>query len=311
MKTPEKLLDGWEAGGGDRRILSDPGTAHLVVEGRKITSAHTIPGLTVDSCETDEGIEARIRLAAGVRLDRPVHLCMGMLGHTGSQKIVMDVALEASALARFITHCVFPEARQIRHVMEASARLEPGAELHYTETHVHGPQGGVLVLPKARVKVARGGRYFSAFNLTTGQVGELEIDYDVELEEQAVAELVARIFGHGHDRIRIRERIVLAGAHSRGLIKSRIALEDDACAEVTGITEGRAAGSRGHVDCMEIVKDRAVANAVPIVTVTHPDAKVTHEAAIGSIDRRQLETLMAHGLDSDEAVRLVVDGILS
>ena len=77
------------------------------------------------------------------------------------------------------------------------------------------------------------------------------------------------------------------------------------------MTEGRAAGSRGHVDCMEIVKDRAVASAVPIVQVTHPDAKVTHEAAIGSIDRRQLETLMAHGLDSQEAVRLIVDGILS
>ena len=195
--------------------------------------------------------------------------------------------------------------------MEASTLLGPGAELHYTETHVHGPLGGVLVLPKARVKVARGGRYFSAFNLTSGQVGQLEIDYDIELEEQAVAENIARIFGHGHDRIRIRERIVLAGARSRGLIKYRIALEDDASAEVTGITEGRAAGCRGHVDCMEIVKDRAVANAVPIVTVTHPDAKVTHEAAIGSIDRRQLEALMAHGLDSEEAVRLVVDGILS
>jgi Fe-S cluster assembly scaffold protein SufB len=61
----------------------------------------------------------------------------------------------------------------------------------------------------------------------------------------------------------------------------------------------------------KIVKDRAVANAVPIVNVSHPEAKVTHQAAIGSIDRRQLETLMAHGLDSEEAVRLVVDGILS
>jgi Fe-S cluster assembly scaffold protein SufB len=61
---------------------------------------------------------------------------------------------------------------------------------------------------------------------------------------------------------------------------------------------------------MEIVKDRAVARAVPIVSVNNPLAKVTHEAAIGSVDKRQMETLMAHGLSPDEAVDVIVKGIL-
>jgi Fe-S cluster assembly scaffold protein SufB len=81
-------------------------------------------------------------------------------------------------------------------------------------------------------------------------------------------------------------------------------------AMVTGITEGNAAGARSHVDCMEIAKDSAVAKAIPIVNVTHPFAKVTHEAAIGSVDKRQLETLMAHGLTPEEAVDVIVKGIL-
>jgi len=39
---------------------------------------------------------------------------------------------------------------------------------------------------------------------------------------------------------------------------------------------------------------------------------VTHKAAIGSIDGRQMETLMAKGLDEDEAVGydIIVRGIL-
>jgi Fe-S cluster assembly scaffold protein SufB len=61
---------------------------------------------------------------------------------------------------------------------------------------------------------------------------------------------------------------------------------------------------------MEIVKDNAVAKAIPIVRVTNPLAKVTHEAAIGSVDRRQPETLMAHGLTPDDAVGVIVKGIL-
>jgi hypothetical protein len=61
---------------------------------------------------------------------------------------------------------------------------------------------------------------------------------------------------------------------------------------------------------MEIVKDRAVAKAIPIVQVNNPGAKVTHEAAIGSVDKRQMETLMAHGLSPEEAVDIIVKGIL-
>jgi hypothetical protein len=46
------------------------------------------------------------------------------------------------------------------------------------------------------------------------------------------------------------------------------------------------------------------------VNVTNPLAKVTHEAAIGSVDTRQIETLMAHGLSPEEAVDLIVKAIL-
>jgi Fe-S cluster assembly scaffold protein SufB len=37
---------------------------------------------------------------------------------------------------------------------------------------------------------------------------------------------------------------------------------------------------------------------------------LTHEAAIGSVDKKQVETLMARGLTEDEAVDVVVRGML-
>ena len=61
---------------------------------------------------------------------------------------------------------------------------------------------------------------------------------------------------------------------------------------------------------MEIVKDRARAQSVPIVKVSHSLAKITHEAAIGTVDKKQMETLMAHGLTSEKAVDIIVSGML-
>jgi Fe-S cluster assembly scaffold protein SufB len=94
------------------------------------------------------------------------------------------------------------------------------------------------------------------------------------------------------------------------MIKTRVAVEDEASAEIIGITEGNAAGARGHMDCLEIVRGRATASAQPEVRVSHPEAKITHEAAIGSVDHHQLETLMAHGLSPEAAVDLIVGGLL-
>jgi uncharacterized protein len=198
----------------------------------------------------------------------------------------------------------------VRHIMDAVVEIGEGAEMRYSETHYHGLYGGIEVIPKSVVKIGKNGRYFTDFTLTTGRVGKLAMDYSVTAGENAVTELTARVFGHANDDITIKEKVVLEGKNSRSIIKTRVAIEDDAQAEVTGITEGNAEGARGHVDCMEIVKDRAVAKAIPIVNVTNPLAKVTHEAAIGSVDKRQMETLMAHGLTPEEAVDVIVKGIL-
>ena len=146
--------------------------------------------------------------------------------------------------------------------------------------------------------------------LVQGRVGQLEIDYAVFLGARASAELVARVYGRVADEIGIKEAVRLQGEHSRGLVKTRVAVDDEATAEVVGITEGNADGPRGHVDCTEIVRGRGRVSASPRVSVSHPGAKVTHEAAIGSVDRRQLETLMAHGLAPEEAVEVIVRGLL-
>ena len=71
-----------------------------------------------------------------------------------------------------------------------------------------------------------------------------------------------------------------------------------------------AAKSRGHVDCTVIIMENARAKAVPVVDVRHPEAQVTHEAAIGGVNRTQLETLMARGLDEEEATEMIVQGLL-
>lgn len=311
MSDFEQILAAYQQAGGDAESLRTPGVARLVVSGNQILASHEIPGLRMTANQLPAGIRARVDVAAGADIPMPVHLCFGVLPEEGVQRILVHFEIGDRAKARFMAHCTFPNARRVRHIMDGTIHVGAGATMDYRETHFHGTYGGVEVLPTARVTVDEGGRYATTFALSQGRAGRVQFDYEVDVAADGVAELNARVMGSGDDDIAVREVIRLNGPRARGLAKSRIAVRERARSDVHATTEGHAAGARGHVDCVEIVRDQAVANAVPVVRVTHPQAQVTHEAAIGTVDKKQLETLLARGLDEDAAVDVIVRGMLT
>lgn len=285
--------------------------AHLEVNGNEVVGAHLVPGLEIDVDQTEDGIEAHIHLLEGVRLPNPVHLCFGLLPEEGLQHIVMKVDVDAGSSAAVQAHCTFPNAVDIIHKMDAVVNIAPGATYEYFERHLHGKEGGVLVIPKTRVHVAEGGRFKTEFELIKGRAGVIDFDYEVDCEALSIVEMLTRIIGRGSDSITIRETAHLNGEAARAVLNSHLALRDDARAEVFNTLTANAPYARGHVDCKEIVQGRATAKAVPVVEVNHPLAHVTHEAAIGSVDSKQLQTLMSRGLSDERATDLIIEGLLS
>ncbi len=285
--------------------------AHLVVHHNSIVSSHLIPGLEADIDELPDGISARIRIKEGAKIRYPVHLCFGMMPEDGLQKIIMDIDLEERSKVSIFAHCTFPNAVNVEHLMDGKIRVGPGAQYNYQERHIHGKAGGVKVLPKTRVQLDEGARFKTGFELIKGYVGSIEIDYETTCNAFSVMEMDARINGKGSDDIKIREIGHLVGEGARGILTSRIAVRDQAQAHVYNRLTATAPFARGHVDCKEIVQGNGVATAVPIVEVRHPKAHITHEAAIGSVDSKQLETLMSRGLSEEDAVELIIEGLLS
>jgi len=310
-KEYEVMVDAYKKAGGDGTSLVSKDIAKLVIHQNKVLSAQEVDGIKIETKETESGVNIDFLVEKGVRIERPVHLCFGILPQEGLQEIILKLNAQDDSEVKVIAHCIFPNAVKVIHKMDADIVIGNNARFDYKETHYHGEFGGIEVVPRAKVKVGKGGVWQSTFALSQGLVGKLDYDFEVFCEEKAFAELVVKVFGKNEDDIKILEKIHLDGEGARGLAKSRLVLSDKAKAEVRGETYGNAPHSRGHVDCIELVNGtEASAVAIPIVSVTDDRAKVTHEAAIGSIDRRQVETLMARGLDEGDAVDVIVSGIL-
>ncbi len=305
-----RLVEYYQSSGGDVKALSSSEFASLVINHDRVLYSNSTDGIIISADKIDDGVKVRIEIKDGYRSKYPVHLCFGMLPREGRQVIDTQIVAGRKSKVKFLSHCIFPNAVNIEHIMNAQIDVGAGAVLEYEEIHVHGKTGKIKVVPRAQVKVGDGGEYNSTFEVKTGRAGEIDIDYEIHLGKESKSMLLSKVYGRYDDSIRAKESMYLEGDDSKGLIKTRMVLKGESRSEVVGEIVGIGKHSRGHVDCMEIIMDSACARASPVVVAKDPTAKVTHEAAIGSVDKKQLLTLMCRGLTEEEAVDVIVGGLL-
>jgi hypothetical protein len=291
--------------------VTDPGIAHIEIHANKVLGVHLVEGLEIDADELEDGIRATLVVKKNTKIDQPVRICFGLMQKTGVQRIDMKIRIEEGARVAIMASCTFPNAEAIVHTMDADIDIGKNAEYIYLERHVHGSEGGIDVVPKAKIHLQEGAKFRTDFELIKGRCGKIDIDYEADCERNSYLDMVARISGRADDRILINERATLRGEGAHGVLRTSIAVRDKAKAEIKNTLIATAPHARGHVDCKEVVQGEAIANAIPIVEVHHPKAHVTHEASIGSVDSKQLETLMSRGLSEDDATDLIIEGLLS
>jgi len=306
----QMMLDVYRNVGQDTEPFADSDVAHLVIHENEVVGAHLVPGFEADVEQLSDGVAVRAQVDEGAVIAKQVHMCFGIMPEKGLQRILLDVAVRSGGKVNILAHCMFPNALDVTHLMEAEIRVEDGATYKYLERHVHGDAGGVLVVPKAKVYLGERATFETEFELISGRVGRIDVDYETWCAARSSMKMTARIAGREDDVINVREIGHLEGDGAAGVLLSRIAVRDHARADVYNELTASAPYATGHVDCKEIVQDKGVAKATPIVEVGHPLARVTHEAAIGSVDSKQLQTLMARGLSEDDAVELIIRGLL-
>ena len=314
MKIPEELLKSAKKYHYDTFLMQGVEIPHLCVEKSKILSSFCCPGLEISAKKYSQEVKIKIVVKKGVKIEKPVFLCFGVLGKNGKQIILPEITLEENSEAKILSFCTFPKARKVFHKMEAKIKLKKKTRLIYKEIHYHGDKFGTKIETDFKIFVGQESGFESKFVLDKGSVGKLKVNLRAQLEKESFCKVLNKVIGRGKkDEIEIYDKILLNGESSSSLNKLRGVMINGGKMFFKGETEvtKKAKNARGHIDCQEIVVgENSMVQSTPIIIVKNPEARVTHEASIGKINQKELETLMSRGLSEKEAIDFVIKGMI-
>ncbi len=303
----EALLDIYEREGLDKSLF-DNRVAAIIISGDRIIGLNNVPGVEIKGEEIENGVRADVRIADGVELPFPVHLCTGYLKSEGYQRVGFYITVGKNSRVKFTSHCIFPYGKDFTHEAISKITVGENSSVLYDDEHVHGE--GVRMISRTEVEVGKGGRYTGRFSLTKHRARELKLEMTAKLADRAVAELTSKVKAVKDDSVEIREVLLLEGVHSRGDLKSTVIAFDESRVNVVNEAYGLGDYAKGHIECHEIVNGKADVQTVPLLRVKNDKAELTHEASIGRINEAQLVQLMAKGLTEEEAAELIIKGLL-
>lgn len=250
-----------------------------------------------------------IRAEAGAKLAHPVQSCLYIAKQGFAQNVHNVVIAEPGSDLHIITGCATaPHLTAGLHIGISEFYVKKGARLTFTMIHDWGEK--VDVRPRSVTVVEEGGVLVSNY-ISLRPLGTLQMFPTTYLRGPgAVGRFNSILVASRGSHLDVGSRIVLEAPETRAEIISRaITYGGDIIAR--GDLVGKAAGIKAHLECKGLILNDGLMQAIPELTGHVPGVEMSHEAAVGKIDRGEIEYLMSRGLDEEAAVSTIVRGFLN
>jgi len=250
-----------------------------------------------------------IHAKPGVKVAQPVQSCLYMAEADSVQNVHNIVIAEEDSEMHIITGCATAShVMSGLHLGVSEFYIKKGAVVHFTMIHDWGE--AVNVRPRTAIHVEAGGVIVSNY-ISLRPLGSLEMNPLTILDGKgAVARFNSILVATRDSWLDVGSRVHLNYPDTRAEIISR-GITAGGTIIARGEMIGKVAGCRGHLECKGLILKDGLMHAIPELQGYVPGVDMSHEAAVGKIDQREIEYLMARGLDEDEAVSTIVRGFLN
>jgi len=203
-----------------------------------------------------------------------------------------------------------PGSKKSQHDGIHEIIVKKGAKMRYIEKHYGSGEGkGERVLnPKTVLIMEEDSIVEMELTQIKGVDSTVRIT-DAVVKKGAKLVVTERLLTHGYQEAVSKMNIILEGDGASAEVISRSVAKENS-KQIFKPEIIAKAKSKGHVVCDSIIMENGKISSSPAISAEHPDAELTHEAAIGKIAQDQLLKLMTLGLSESEAVDVILRGFL-
>ena len=250
-----------------------------------------------------------IRVKRNVIVNEPLHTAFFMHREMSTMCIHNIVVLEEGAHLHLITGCTSGcTLKGGLHIAVSENFVGKGAKLISSMIHNWGTD--FVVRPRTATVVEDEGVFVSNY-YSVKPPRHIQTNPFTHLKgKNASAKYMTVLASLPGTHCDIGGTVLMDGENSGAELVAR-AVNHGGNVIQTGLLIGAAKGTRAHVDCSGLMLiDSGIIEAIPGLRAMHPDARMSHEAAIGRIDIGEVNYLQSKGLDEMQAIALIVRGFL-
>ncbi|MDO9083322.1 MAG: SufD family Fe-S cluster assembly protein [Humidesulfovibrio sp.] len=250
-----------------------------------------------------------IRTKPGAKIERPVQSCLFLKADGAGQNVHNIVIVEEDSELHILTGCsTAHSATSAAHLGITEYYVKRGGKLTFTMIHNWGVNA--TVRPRSVGVVEENGVFQSNYVLLN-PVGTLQMYPAIHLNgRRAVARFNSVIVAPEGSHVDTGNRVIMNAPETRAEIISRT-ITTGGTIIARGHIAGHAVPCRGHLECKGLILGGGRMLAIPELDATVEGVDLSHEAAVGKIAQREIEYLMARGMDEAEATSTIVRGFLN
>lgn len=250
-----------------------------------------------------------IRVKRGHNVEFPIRACLFLKQQGFKQKVHNLIIIEEGARAYLITGCsASHSASEGSHIGLSEFFVQKGAYLNFTM--IHSWREDVSVKPVSIASVEEDAVFISNY-VCLKPVREVVMYPTALLKgKKARASFNSIILSHPGSLHDVGSRVVMQAEDTQAEIVSRaVSLGGKIIAR--GHVKAENKNVKAHLECRGLIlPEKGCIYAIPEMESDYRDVDLSHEAAIGRINKEEIEYLRCRGFSPQQAQSLIVRGFM-
>lgn len=251
-----------------------------------------------------------IRAKKGVKYKFPVSACLYIGTKNFAQNVHNIIIAEEDSELNIISGCLSSSSVESGiHIGVSEFYIKKGAKISFTMIHKWNKE--FAVRPRSVATVEENGKFISNY-IIMSDVKTLQLYPVVKLNgKNSIARMTSILIAKECAEMDVGGKIILNGQNTKGEIVSR-AITTGGRIIVRGNLTANVSNVKAHMACQGLILSKnGSIKAIPEIEGNAKDVEISHEAAVGRIDKEKIEYLMARGLNEDQATSTIVRGFLN